>query len=173
MVGFLLSLPFALLVAFYAWVMVSVHGLVQGLHVTALAVSFFVIATPLPSYLFVFRLLPGQGSGGKNLGIFVFWGACLLLNLATMSYFPKLYANWPITKVSLETLRTPITRNATVTISGVSLLYHWFVSRMKSRLFKAWFHTIGIVVSGLMFYWIIPSIRDVLIVVFNSGNENF
>lgn len=176
MIGVLLSLPSILLVIFYAWAVINVRGLVQGLHITALAISFFIISSPLLAYMFVFGLFPGKSStekDDKHLGIFACWLGSLILHFATISYFPKLYSCSPITKVAFETLTTPLTRNATVTISGVALVYHWLVSCIESRFFKIWFHMIGIIVSGLMFYWIIPLIRDVLIVVFNSGNENF
>ena len=174
MLATLLSLPIFFLIGFYAWAMISVHGVVQGLHVSALAISFFIITTPLLAQLFVFNCLPRfltRSFGG--LGIFMIWISCMLLNLFTLLHFPKLYANWPITKISFETLMTPFTRNATLAISFGALLYHWIVAKLESRWLKLWFHVVGLVVFNLLFYLIIPAIRDVLIVVFNAGNENF
>lgn len=167
-------LPILFLVTFYAWAMISVHGIIHGLHLAALAVSFFVIGTPLPSYLFVVGLLPGHISRqGRHLGIFVMWLAFLILNIVTFQYFPKLYSGSVITSILHRTLATPFTRNALVCLSGVSLVYHWFISKLESRLLRAWFHAVGIIVSALMFYLLIPSIREILVVHMNSGRENF
>lgn len=167
-------LPILFLVSFYAWAMISVHGVVHGLHLAALAVSFFVIGTPLPSYLFIVGLLPGHISRqGRHLGIFGLWLAFLALNIVTYQYFPKLYSGSVITTILHRALATPFTRNALLSLSGFSLVYHWCISRLESRLLKVWFHTIGVIVSGLLFYLLIPSIREILLVHINSGVDNF
>lgn len=174
MIGILLSLPTVMLVVSYAWAVIKAQGLIQGFHITALAISFFILTSPILAYLYVFGLVPGQNkSENRNLEIFFVWIGSLILNIITIKYFPKLYKCSPITKVALETLTTPFTRNSTIAISGCALLYHWLVSKIQNRFLKIWFHTIGIIISGLIFYKIIPAIRDVLIIVFNAGNENF
>lgn len=175
MYGFISLLPLVFVVSFYTWAMISVHGFVQGIHLASLAVSFFVIGTPLPSYLFIVGLLPGNilSKGGRNLGIFVLWIGFLILNVATFYYLPKFYSGSVITTILYRVLDTPNIRFSLLSLSGFSLLYHWLVSKLESRFIKIWLHTVGIVVSGLLFYLIIPAIREILVLHMNIGIENF
>ncbi len=172
--GLINLLPLLFIVSFYAWAMISVHGLIQGLHLAALAVSFFVIGTPLASYLFVVGLLPGNiSTNGRNLGVFFLWFSFLILNIWTYIYLPKFYNGSVITTILYRVLDTPNIRYSLFSLSGFSLLYHWLVSKLESRFIKLWLHTIGIVISGLLFYLIIPSIREILVLHLNIGTENF
>ncbi len=165
---------FVLLLVFgYTWKLVSVHGLIQGLHLSALAIGFFIVASPLLSYLYVLGLLSGYSCRSGGMGIFVLWGLSLGLHCLTYTLVPKFYLSSPITKIAYEVLQTPFVRNVTLPLSLGSLFYHWLVSKAGSRALRAWLHFVGFVISVFLMYLIIPSIRDVLIIVFNAGGENF
>ena len=174
MLRLLLSLPVLALIFLYAWALSLKFGVVIGLHLAMLVVSFFYLCTPLPSYLYVFGCLPGnthrESRGGVGIAV---WVCLSIFNVITVCALPSIYKKTIITTVFYNILLSPLARYVVFALSLGTLLYHWSVSHISRPWVRRFAHLLGIVVSAFVLwnlYWIY---RDTFVITLNSGGLNY
>jgi hypothetical protein len=174
MLRLLASLPVLAITFLYAWSLALKYGVVLGLHIFVLAISFFYMCTPLPSYLYVLGLLPEKiRRNGSGIGPIVVWMLLFFFNYLTYLYIPGLFKKTPITTLAAYIAYTPGTRFTLIPLSGLSLLYHWAIAHINNRAVRFLAHLLGVVTSAFIFtnlYWMY---RDGLVVFLNSGSINY
>lgn len=162
------DLPFFVISFSYFWAMSNEYGYLLGFHLTILAISFFILCSPLGSYLYLFGILPGsENKTGLFLTINLTWTTLLLVNLATIFTQPQIYAKAFICKVVYSILTTWPTNILTLTYSFSFLIYHRIISLFAPKMFVAFFHSIGVLASSSSCYFLVnhyhPSIVAYLI----------
>jgi len=171
------SLLFCAVFFFYFWTASTEYGLFQGLHLTGLAFSFFILCSPVASYLYLMGCLPGAFAKRPSFaGTFGLWFFLIFINLCTIYWAPGIYNKSPFYKAIYSVLLTYPVNLLTLGFSGGTLLYHWLVTRLQNHLYlwKRLLHLLGVSVSAGASYLILSQMHTKLVFyLLDMSNANF
>lgn len=140
------NIPFFLISFFYGLTMVEQYSLLTGIHLTFIAISVFILCTPLPALLYSTGFLPGATEKTPSYFQALFlWLAMFFLNIFTLNFKHEIYKKTFISEIFYHLLKDPKTVWTFMTLSGVSVLIHCFISRFENRKLKIVLHLIGLV----------------------------
>ncbi len=161
--------------ALYLWAIAIKFGIVIGLHVSLLTLSFFVLFTPLASYFstIAFFLSPMQ-SRDRGVNLVGMWFFLVVLNSLSLWAVPMIYSKVHITGILYHFLILPSVGIIPVSLSGLSLVYHWAISRYVWTFNAGKYHVFGTILTTLAFYYFFgSSFYEEYIISLNTGGLNY
>lgn len=152
-------------------------GIVIGLYVSLLVVSFLVLFTPLISWVSVFSALACSNTMCERMQIswVTVWAALSGLNVLTLMYFPIIYTKTVLTSFLYHMFLVPSAGSIPVIITGVASVYHWAIARFGGRMRGqiAW-HLIGACAATIAFYFFMQSrYFELFVISLNSSHINY
>lgn len=163
-------------VFFYAWQMKSVHGLLPGLHLTGLVLSFFFLCSPLSSLIlsidqFLSGIkLPGEGFCERTLLILNLF--LVVLSFFTLKQLPSIFNSSGITFLFYQLMQSDAIYQFLVLSQG-SFLVHYLIIKNTSDYVRLWLSILLTLIVCLLFYAMIPVIQEVVVIGINSRASNF
>lgn len=134
------------------------YGWLLGLHLTFIAFSFFILCTPIASYLYLLGCLPGVEMRKQTTALidaFLLWLLFLGINIVSIWTVPLVYNKSPIYKAVYSVLVNYPVNLFTLGFSGGALLYHWGVFQVSKSFVRSILHALGVALSFTVFYLIL------------------
>ena len=147
---------FWLIFLLYLFVLSQTWGIRVGLYVSLLFCSFFLLFTPIVSYLSAFVALFSRGNVLVLLqrGARCSWIGLLLLNFLTLAFLPVIYAKTSITMFVHHMFLVPVAGSIPVVVTGCSALLSFLVAEYSlSRWVRICLCVAGALGCSLAFYF--------------------
>ncbi len=151
-------IPFYLLVLAYLAFLAEFFGVLVGLYVSLLVISFFVLMLPTLACFFSFMTMWHRSGQLKQLigvlsGLWIF---LLLLNLFTMYFCPIFYTKTTLTMLLYHMLLVPTSGAIPIVVTGLSGAYYVLIARHVGRFWVAFALALfGLVMSCVAFYFFV------------------
>ena len=150
------SIPIFLLLFFYAVLMSLEYGALIGVHLSIISFSFFILCTPLVSFLYVVGILPWAHHPKANWSLirtYLFWILCLIINLISIKFSPKVYSKAFLANVVYSLLTSYPANVLTLSVSFGFLSYQWLVSFISQKSLRYLMYFLGFFLSTALFYY--------------------
>ncbi|MBM3894194.1 hypothetical protein FJ366_01200 [Candidatus Dependentiae bacterium] len=151
-------------------------GVLVGLYLSLLVLSFFVLGTPIISFYMLFMALFGDEVAFKKraLRLTVTWLFVLFFDVMSFLFFPIIFTKTPYTTLMYHLMLVPRSGMIPVVITGISLLYYWAVSFVRSSWYRLLLCLIGSALCSFGIYLFLKSSFFVEFVAsLNSNAHNY
>ncbi len=135
-------------------------GVLVGLYLSLLILSFFVLATPTISFYMLFMSLFGDELKFKQRAFkaTVMWFFVVLFDVLSFYFFPIIFIRTPYTALMYHLMLVPRSGIIPVAITGVALVYYWGVGYVKSSWYRLVLCLVGSALCSLGIYLFLRSV---------------
>lgn len=154
----------------YAWQMFLEHGWLPGIFLTLIALSFFVLFTPIFSYFYMLGLFLFIWRRPVSLlSLLAWWLLFLVSNLLFLTWLPGLYASTFISNVVYNIfVEYPEVLCSTLTLSFTTLVLSWLASGLPTRLLRLVSCCAVVGFSAMLFYGVALRYQQNMVVFMSS-----
>lgn len=147
------ELPFLVVFAFYAAIMILEYGTKIGLHLATLSLSFFILCTPMASVFYFFHLLPfAIREPISFLRLIFVWLLLLVVNIFSIYLKPSIYSATLLTRLTYAGLANKPINFILLVYSLGFLTLHWMITKyFKRKTYKLLLHLSAIIISLSIF----------------------
>ncbi|MBT4594562.1 hypothetical protein HOD08_01655 [bacterium] len=165
----------AALFVIYSFPMMRSMGILLGLHVSILSLSFFVLCIPLLSFLYTFFSFGSLGRRELGFGPVLLWVMLLIINLSTFAFWPDLFKHSFPSMFIFRLLMSGFSGTIPMIISGISVCYHWLGVRIvRPGMLRMWIHIVGTALaSGALYLFLNSSYYARFVLTLNFGGINY